>query len=557
MELQSLALLANMLAHKFNIEVNATGTDAYCMHDNATGKTTITVPAFIGDTDAMRVYARGYIDHEIGHARFTNWGISPTDGMFNSLTKQVANILEDVYVERRMGQCYPGCALNLAAMQKQLFIEDRTFENHKPLGMSDNDSAIWYTVRYILYKARGLLDAFPHARDNCDAEYPGIVDDLDVLLDRIPSCSCTQDNMNLAKEIVALLKQDGAQEQQEQQSDGGSNDKSGNGSSAADGDSGTDGADSGSDNGSGAGRVGDGAGKARRGRPIDDIRADHSLKAIAQALEGAANQLSRNAATSQGRVAGHRMLGLYENVLCGTVSRIPSDMIAEASGIAASLGARLQALMQAKVLRKRRQGMTGRLNTNVLHRVVMNNPNVFLRNNEVRQVNTQVVLLGDSSGSMRGSERMESVAMYAVMAALRNIYGVKSAAYCFGGHVFNKMSGFDEPLYNSDMFIANPSGGTPGGSALQLAVQKFDFSRDDRKILIMMTDGGFSAGEDNAFRAAYKEATLAGIDVIGVGIGIDSVAHLWKDGDFFCINSLGDLAKGLLGILERRLLCAA
>lgn len=542
MDIQSLTLLANMLARKYNIDVRAEGSQAFCeIQEN--GVTTITVPAFTVESDAQRVYVRGYIDHEIGHARFTKY----IDTYANPTLRSIQNILEDVYVERMMSQCYPGCGLNLKAMQHQLFEVDKTFEDvDSKVTSSRSELAYWYIMRYILYRARGVQSLLDTARDELDGQLPGLVQELEPLMQRIPNCSNTDDNTALSREIydtVFKYLRTNDKQQDEQQ--------------------GQDSKQTSNDNGQGSvssTSSGKQASKQLKDAVLATILKDKQLpaeiedritNAVRSAINGATQQVD-NQKSQQFRMPERMRVSMLGRAVVDTM---PARMRAEADGCAAALSAQLHALMQAKGLRKRKLGMFGKLDNSKLHRIVMNNPRVFMRTTEVRQVNTQVLILCDASGSMNDDQKdvLTSEAVYALMKALRNIHGVRSGAYAFAGRIFEEMAGFNTPMHRSKFNLAYCTGNTPGGSALQRLLHEFDLSKDDRKIVLMLTDGDFDGGERPVFNAVYKEAQEYGIDVIGVGINSNAVQGLWKKGDFFYIGKLKELAPKLFEILKARL----
>ena len=579
MDIQSLTLLANMLARKYNIDVRAEGSQAFCeIQEN--GATTITVPAFTIESDAQRVYVRGYIDHEIGHARFTKF----SDDYIEPTLRSIQNILEDVYVERMMSQCYPGCGLNLKAMQHQLFEVDKTFEKvdmEMMGGVNDNTNynlVYWRIMRYILYRARGVNGLLDMARDELDNLLPKLVQELEPLMQKIPSCSSTADNVVLGREIynkvLEYLKSDDNQQQsgqgqqgqgqQDQQSQGqqsqGQQGQQSQGDGSGGGASGEQTASDGKQDGNKSGTAKKQSDEELKRNMLGKIHHDKGLaekianeinNALRSAINTATNAVD-NHRSSEFRMPEKMSLRMLGRTILDTM---PANMRAEAEGCATALSAQLHALMQAKGLRKRRLGLFGKLDNSKLHRIVMNNPRVFMRTTEVRQVNTQVLILCDASGSMNDNlkDRLTSEAVYALMKALRNIHGVKSGAYAFGGKIFEEMSSFDTPLYRSKFNLAYCTGNTPGGSALQRLLHEFDLSKDDRKIVLLLTDGDFDGNERPVFNAVYREAQAYGIDVIGVGINSIAVQGLWKKGDFFYIENLKELAPKLFEILKTRL----
>lgn len=601
MDISSLAMLANMLAEKFNITVRAAGSQASCAYNPQTQATEIIVPAFVADTDAARVYARGYIDHEVGHARFTDWTALEQyfqkGTMRDFILDKLTNVVEDVYVERRMGECYPGCAINLAAAQEQLFIHDRTFEKSRPkdeYGYMDDTLVIWNIMRYVLYRARNINVLLPMAKADVDSTVPGLTDALEPVFKEIPGIKSSNDTAAIALELFQIIKEalrSAAKDVTDQYMKLASQPSSSSSSSTTQpsdqntGDMGQNGAQVGSNNQQ-EGKTKQqeqNAGEAKCDpftrkpdtpelKQLDDkCHALHEAisaldngnnmrgatqKAISnafnEALEGIVHKLNKAASKAVKDVGCGDMKRLDETNCM--VQHMPVHLTLKAQGCVAALSAQLQALMQAKVLRKRKSGLFGKLDHNRLHRIACNNPRVFLTNTEKREVNTEVIILGDTSGSMRYIKELTSISIYAVLSALRKIHGVSSAVYGFSGYGLSIMSEFNTPLYRSNLYIAKPNGSTPGGSAVQRILQKFSLHKPDtRRILLLMTDGDFPGGERKLFRAVHEDAKAMGIDIIGVGIKSNEVEDLFDKGDFFVINDIAQLAPKLFEILKARL----
>ena len=607
MEIQSLAMLANMLANKFNITVKATGDLALCKYNPVTKQNEIIVPAFVADSDSNRVYARGYIDHEIGHARFTDWDVLEqhfTKGTVKDMVlEKLTNIFEDVLVERRMGECYPGCAINLAVAQHQLFVEDKKLENSAP-AVEAHDSlsgnAMWSIMRYIMYHARKVTEYMDVSKYDMDAIIPGASTELEPLVRMVDDTKTSEDSAELAvnvqKVIRKLLKDEANRHKQaaeqlkqqcaDSQPQGNDNQQQGNDNQPQ-----QDTPDTGQNGGqepskqpddTGSGSSGESPAEAKQdGSSQDDtsekirqhenaayelqraadtvsngnnatVGAMVALETISEMMSAMGNELASSAAKT------HRELGCSDLKRLDETERMVKPMtdtlIRMAQGCVTALSTKLQSLMQAKVLRKRRLGLYGKLDTNRLYRIATNNPRVFLSNTERSEVKTQVIILGDTSGSMKYIKDTTSIAIYAVLSALRNINGVQSAAYGFSGYGMSVMSEFNQPLYKSNLHIATPNGGTPGGSAAHNIIQRFDLNKPDvRKIMFLVTDGDFPTGERRVFKAVYKDAKAMGIDIIGIGISTDAVANLFDDDNFFTIKTIDELAPRLFAILEDKL----
>ena len=118
-----------VFGRKGSINVQFKGDEAYTDGNN------IVVPAVdaLADiTDGQRDVMRGYIDHEAGHVRHTDfdvlneWGNRP-ENKGNKLLHKTHNALEDIWLEGRVMQDYPGSSQNLRAVTEEVnntFLED-------------------------------------------------------------------------------------------------------------------------------------------------------------------------------------------------------------------------------------------------------------------------------------------------------------------------------------------------------------------------------------------------------------------------------------------------
>ena len=113
------------------------------------------------------------------------------------------------------------------------------------------------------------------------------------------------------------------------------------------------------------------------------------------------------------------------------VHPLPEQLRQESMAASRALRTRLQALMQARTLRRTVPGRYGRLDGRLLHRLSVRNPEIFLRREEVPGVNTAVHVLMDISGSMRGRMKLASSACYAVASALSGIPGINVGVTVF------------------------------------------------------------------------------------------------------------------------------
>ena len=105
----TLPLVAKALGEKYDIQVQISGDQAY------TNGKIINLPS-MPDSKEAALLARGYIDHESAHIRFTDFSVKCGNPMLKCLT----NILEDIRIEKMMGAKYPGCRSNLKDLAEHL-----------------------------------------------------------------------------------------------------------------------------------------------------------------------------------------------------------------------------------------------------------------------------------------------------------------------------------------------------------------------------------------------------------------------------------------------------
>ncbi|HFI6397798.1 TPA: porphyrin biosynthesis protein [Escherichia coli] len=120
-----------MLSGK-QIPVAERGNEAYVRYNRRGEPVLVNIPSIPDDTSPTLMNAvRGFLDHEVAHILFTEpkvamqmreRGKAPSTGLWNAL--------EDVFIERRMGQVFNGTRRNLLATQS--LVIDKYFRNKIP-----------------------------------------------------------------------------------------------------------------------------------------------------------------------------------------------------------------------------------------------------------------------------------------------------------------------------------------------------------------------------------------------------------------------------------------
>ncbi|EMB0390078.1 porphyrin biosynthesis protein, partial [Escherichia coli] len=120
-----------MLSGK-QIPVAERGNEAYVRYNRRGEPVLVNIPSIPDDASPTLMNAvRGFLDHEVAHILFTEpkvamqmreRGKAPSTGLWNAL--------EDVFIERRMGQVFNGTRRNLLATQS--LVIDKYFRNKIP-----------------------------------------------------------------------------------------------------------------------------------------------------------------------------------------------------------------------------------------------------------------------------------------------------------------------------------------------------------------------------------------------------------------------------------------
>ena len=226
-------------------------------------------------------------------------------------------------------------------------------------------------------------------------------------------------------------------------------------------------------------------------------------------------------------------------------------------GQSAKLTARLQGLIEAHTLEKSRAARCGRrLSAPHLYRIAVGDARIFRRKESKVAPNTALHLLVDLSGSMAGGQ--DGMALEAAMAlalALETIQGVSCAVSAFPGiageddKITRILSQDDRVSARAGAFIQRGWGSTPMTGALWFAAADLLARQEARKVILTLTDG---APDDCASAVRLvRQATMAGIQMIGVGVEVD-VAWLFPVA--IQIQTVANLKAELFRVAEQLLM---
>lgn len=553
--IRALPLVASMLGDRLGVKVDIGNRENTCTDGN-----TIYIPALPVDGDE-RLYSlvNGFIDHESAHIRFTDFQVLDNANM-SPLEKHIWNSIEDWRIEHELVKRYPGCREHFEWLIRYIF----KAESKEKAG--DNPPA-FSILNYILLTLRSW--DVPELKKDREEEalvienhWPGLQGKLDNILNQLPgNCHSTGDSIEYAQKIVNLLEKEAdadsgsepqsseqiadttAQEELRDEAKGNEHDKTEESDSSP------------SIEERERERQGDTA-PAQKERELSSS-AKKMLRKLIHAREGElptsfdeeiASGL--NAMRAKTRNSGVRMA--VEGQL--EIHPLPENQRQESLSASRALRTRLQALMQARTLRRTAPGRYGRLDGRLLHRLSVQNPRIFLRREEVPGDNTAVHILLDISGSMYRRIHLATSACYAVASALSGIPGINVGVTAFPATTPNDIPGVCPLVRHGERvgtgFDVSAAGATPLAEALWWIAKVMLYLKENRKILLLITDG-FPDNSQKALEALHMLQNL-GTEVMGIAIQSPELARLLPIQAN--IDNMNDLAGAMFNILGSSLI---
>lgn len=585
----TMSKLASMLSSRYGVKITISGGDAYT--NFSTKPPTINLP-LVASGDGHKVLLRGYIDHEVGHIRYTKMPFRRDIGRWGSLTSSLWNICEDVYIERAMSAAFKGCAQNLRAIALELF--------DKPVTLTTGTPALEVIFSYILYGCRGIpvKEIRPHAMALRKVfPFPAILPELDKLILHSAETQNSDECFALATRMTRLITSVYKPNDAGRKKPGTGNQQSGAGAG-------------GQQSGTGSGEQQSGAGKqkssAGSGEQLFELdtagnkKTESLSKSLQKDMEkvltalGVMNKIpltwSRQCEDEKeytnlgnynfsalgtkfdsGRVISNKIMpsasalsgfgcrermGMSDYRKTGANTAYPyytlSDpkYMVEGDRLAVQLGSRIRSVLQTRSLTKRGTGSTGlKLDGSHLYRTRIGDTRVFRHDTPGRTPDIELIFLMDSSGSMHGKRQdMVNYTTYAVVKATQNIRGCRVGVVSFNSNLF-LLKGLNDSIPPARLTKMSAFGSTQLGSALVQVLDMFT-PNARRHAVVMMTDG--RADDLPVLNAAINDACSSGIDIMAIGVGggryiKDDVER--NGGYFRAVDNAEDIPEALLGML--------
>ena len=570
----ALPILCAAYARKVGVDIVIGGQSAY-----TNGKTIVlpNIPDTWDNFDALW----GYLAHEAAHVRFTDWDVDFGRGLLKSLF----NIFEDCRIEQAMIGLYPGMAHTLNEVARYMshagHYQIPTTDTH-PAAVLESYCLYYVQCRYVGQHA--IKRELEETEKVFRAVFPqGAYVRLQALFRRVPAMVSTQDAVGLAKAVLAMLEDEARKEaddrvvnqppqlpnpNQGQDQNQNGDDQSASQGQSQKGDDSQDGDDQGASQGQSQ-KGDDGHGGDDQG----DSQSQHQKGVIARTLDATDDDHLEDAHECLRRDL--ESVAEPGTPLCTTIHQPDDSTSLQPSAAEAlkqrvrltssSIRSQLMGLVQSEKRNGDRTARSGnRLDSRRLTRLRLGDTRIFKKRVEKKAINTAVHLLVDMSYSMRmplaeGSipYQVANEASLALALGLESINGVNTAVTYFNGSGYTPVTSVikhgQSVANNSDRFQCLPQGSTPMAEAVWYAGFELLQQREERKLIVIVTDG--EPDSEPAMRDVVSRCEASGMDLIGIGIGSNSIKSFVKQSTV--INRVEDLQKTLFELIGASLLRAS
>ncbi|QSV45455.1 VWA domain-containing protein [Geobacter benzoatilyticus] len=535
-----LRIAMQALGAKMGVTLRIEGDQAY------TTGSEIIIPTLPPDDHKAAVLARGYVDHESAHVRHSD---------FERNMGTWGELIEEVYIEKKQCEDFPGCAINLRDMVGILKHEDGSFRGTKSQPMSLLTS--WLVCRGRADVLGQPLGDFASEMETWSRQSFGdpFCDQFAACVARVGSCNTLDDCVNLGNEIETLITNPPPPRQKDKRPESGKNNQSadsGNSDNRSPGGSESKGTSADSPRTS-AGKQSDNLAGLRTADVGKATQKVDLGKIVAQMLGKEHTKGERTGNLEDIPDTHHPSVGAGSGT--GDQRRIEGEMgFDDARRKTSRMRSQLAGLLQAVRLQQSNAKRAGhRIDSRSVYRVACRTPDtrIFEARRDKQDDNTAIVLLTDRSGSMN-PEKM-SVALQATFVtaeALELLPGVTCAVGAFPwGRDLAELKPFGAKP-RAGFFNIGSSGGTPMAEALLWAGMLLTHRPERRKIVIPMTDG--SPDDIGKTRKAVERLKECGIEVYGIGILDTSILNWLRESSV--IKQIEELPAALIGLLKEALI---
>ena len=560
------------------------------------GKTFISLPKTLIRDANFIIKAFGYLLHEIGHNLFTDMDqyAKAKDGLWSEMT----NVIEDPRMEKQLYTKFRGAMARLTELVRVL-VQDGDFGPPSP-----EDSPADLLCTYCLYQLRsqylgqtGLSEYALQAEQLMKGAFPkGAMIRLKVLLNEIDSLDDAAGSVQLAKKIIKMIDEEIQKEDKENQKkessqpdaqpgqDDGQSDSSGptkdakaksgkgtdnnqtpdsNDKGSSDTKSGKSDSQDGNSKEAPSSTGSGGAGKHEDKPSVFQDTLDSLSDGpernydVGKRLEASMNDDSAKAEKKLKKEGVNGEIEDFSGSHKDHSTGRDGDLEQNAMGQTNVMRARLRTMLQAHTETHSQKATNGDLDTHALHKLIIGDPKIFLKYDDEIELNTDLVILADTSYSIGDDDVLVSQSCYAIAAACDSIPGINVSVFIFPGYsgMIDCIKQYGERADRcSSRFDFRHHGGTPMCQAIMAGALALEQGQGTRKLMITITDGQPVNPEYTKY--LIDDCTTAGIEMLGLGIGADQNVD-----SFFPVHSevesFDQLSAALFGMLQGRLLHAA
>lgn len=590
-------IVAAALGNKFGVNVKVGGTGAF------TDGKTINLPAYNLEDPSYKDVAWGYLAHEAAHIRFTDF-TDFSNAATSPIRKAIVNILEDIRIEKLIMGIYPGTKLSIEKMDEQICLTN----NYELVEKTSHPASILSQFLFLRLSAdvlgfSSLLPIADKVELILDETFPvGAVTRLAGLLSEVADLGSTRDCVRLADRILRMIEEEQEKEQekasqqqqtrQQQQTQDQDSDDSSDGSDDSQPDSqpqsdGTQGDQDVQDQSQVQGsQQGDddtnldqqsGQGNTQSADSCSDQPQDVDSEQLAQilssVLSAGENDVPNDLIEVVKELLGNQPRNAYDSDVHMPIAMEPTRNPATGNALinkvlndSGKIRASLQGLVQSSRYNRPVNKRSGnRIDGRKLTRLIQGDSRVFENRNHRQAPNTAVHLLVDGSHSMTAvydpnnpTHRRINLAMESAVAlalALEGISGVNPAVTRFPfwdtNDVVPLLKHGQKVRPNAAVFSAFAHGETPLDSALWYAASSVLATREERKVIMVLTDG--EPNDKRSAKTVIDRCEATGIEVVGIGIAFDT-SYLFDNS--ICINNVAELRTELFRISRDILLAA-
>jgi len=166
---------------------------------------TVWIPRLDLDSPGVRDLVVGYIDHEAGHVRSTDFKVNP--GSLIPALRTLVQCFEDIRQETQMCLSFPGSKGNFNRLMA--VVHERRLHGD-PDAWTGFESVAFWAYNHLRAYRMGLsasVDFAERSRKVVDQNLPGLAEALLPLLDLVPNAEDTSEIVEIADSVLELMKE--------------------------------------------------------------------------------------------------------------------------------------------------------------------------------------------------------------------------------------------------------------------------------------------------------------------------------------------------------------